>query len=494
MGRRLKTILIAAVVALCVGLVVIAMTILSKGSSTDAFGSTIEKIGPKEAAYADGTMTVSEVENVAEAATESPADETAESQKEAEELFEKIQNETITLQLADSISDTISADTISSWTSLDGTTVSVDEGKVADYVASLASQYDTWGKQISVTTHSGQKISLGAVNYGWKLSKDTTASDLRTAILAGEGGTVKATWASREAVMGTDGVGGTYIEADLDEQHLYVYKDGAVVISSDLVSGRAIENWSTPNGVFEIVGMQKDATLKGEDYETPVSYWMPFYLGWGFHDASWRSSFGKDIYVSNGSHGCCNLPPAVAGELFRIAYPGMPVIVHGGMSKSQAVTYLASKKAESDEPKPEGAAEADSQSAEAAAAAQAAAENSAAVAAVQQAAAASGFAVDEQQSAIISQAVANYMAVGMTSDQAAAQVFADLQAQATAVQQAAAAQAAAPAQPAASDPAAAQPASPDPAAAQPAPAQPAAPDPAAAQPPATDSAAAAPQA
>ena len=34
-------------------------------------------------------------------------------------------------------------------------------------------------------------------------------------------------------------------------------------------------------GVFCIVGKEEDAVLTGEDYKTPVDYWMPFYEGVG---------------------------------------------------------------------------------------------------------------------------------------------------------------------------------------------------------------------
>ena len=64
-------------------------------------------------------------------------------------------------------------------------------------------------------------------------------------------------------------------------------------------------------------------------YESFVSYWMPFIGGsYGLHDASWRSNFGGDIYIYSGSHGCVNLPPAKAGELYKMVSVGTVVIVH----------------------------------------------------------------------------------------------------------------------------------------------------------------------
>jgi lipoprotein-anchoring transpeptidase ErfK/SrfK len=55
---------------------------------------------------------------------------------------------------------------------------------------------------------------------------------------------------------------------------------------------------------------------------------MHFYNHCGFHDAYWRSKFGGEIYLKDGSHGCVNMPPAKAKELYELAYAGMPVVVY----------------------------------------------------------------------------------------------------------------------------------------------------------------------
>ena len=120
--------------------------------------------------------------------------------------------------------------------------------------------------------------------------------------------------------------GQTYIEVDLATQHLYFYKDGKVIIDSPFVSGNVSKNYTTPPGLFEVYYKQKDRVLKGEDYATPVKYWMPFNGGIGLHDADWRSKFGGTIYQTNGSHGCINLPPKVAAQVYENAYKGIPII------------------------------------------------------------------------------------------------------------------------------------------------------------------------
>ena len=80
---------------------------------------------------------------------------------------------------------------------------------------------------------------------------------------------------------------------------------------------------------------QMNTTLRGPklpdgtyEWESPVTYWMPFNGGIGLHDANWRSSFGGAIYQGNGSHGCVNLPPSVAGTVYDNIQAGTPVVCH----------------------------------------------------------------------------------------------------------------------------------------------------------------------
>ena len=47
---------------------------------------------------------------------------------------------------------------------------------------------------------------------------------------------------------------------------------------------------------------------------------------WGFHDASWQRLFGGSRYLTNGSHGCVNMPPEMAAKLFDLISAGTPVV------------------------------------------------------------------------------------------------------------------------------------------------------------------------
>ena len=122
--------------------------------------------------------------------------------------------------------------------------------------------------------------------------------------------------------------GDSYVEINLTAQHLFLYKDGQLVIDSDFVSGNASKENGSPTGAYGITYTQKDATLRGDDYETPVAYWMPFAGNVGMHDASWRSKFGGSIYKYGGSHGCINLPVNVAKVIYENVGKNYPVLVY----------------------------------------------------------------------------------------------------------------------------------------------------------------------
>jgi lipoprotein-anchoring transpeptidase ErfK/SrfK len=112
-------------------------------------------------------------------------------------------------------------------------------------------------------------------------------------------------------------------------------QDGQIVWDAPCVTGNLSKSYDTPAGLYSLTYKQKDRVLRGKlqadgtyEYESPVSFWMPFNGGIGFHDANWRSKFGGTIYQTAGSHGCVNLPPEKAALLYDLVYAGMPVICY----------------------------------------------------------------------------------------------------------------------------------------------------------------------
>ena len=213
---------------------------------------------------------------------------------------------------------------LAKWVTVNGSDIQVNTEKAAAYVKSLADKYDTYGNHKYKTTSGRDVVVYG--KYGWKINQAAETEALVAAIKSCQTQEREPVYESRGATHDGYDFGKTYIEVDLATQHLYFYKDGKVIIDSAFVSGNVSKNYTTPPGLFELYYKQKDKVLKGEDYETPVKYWMPFNGGIGLHDASWRSKFGGTIYQTSGSHGCINLPTNVAAAVYENAYKGIPII------------------------------------------------------------------------------------------------------------------------------------------------------------------------
>lgn len=307
---------------------------------------------------------------------------------------------------------------------------------VSAYVAELAEQYDTYGKDREFKTHTGDTVTVSGGNYGWQMDQEATAAAIIEALKAEQDAEFTPVWTKEAASFGDTDIGTSYMEVDLDNQKVYQYIDGECVVETDCVSGKAIDSDRlTPDGTYSIVYRKSPAVLKGADYESPVTYWMPFNGGIGFHDATWRSKFGGELYLTGGSHGCINLPLSAAKEIYANVYSGMPVVVYGGMTSEEAIAYTGKKpdppvsKKESESDIGGGISDTDTDPANAAATQQSDAQTADAAAATQAA-----------QAAVIAQAQQNYISQGMTAEQAAAQVQADLAAQLAAQQAAAAGQ------------------------------------------------------
>lgn len=211
----------------------------------------------------------------------------------------------------------------------------IDEEALVNWVAQVARETDTYG-----TTRTFNATGIGEIEVppgimGWQMNVQLTVDKMME--LAKEGGhhTIEPVYNISARTRATDEIGGTYIEVDLSRQYLWAYVDYQLVFESSLVSGMGASEWSTPEGVNEIWSKERDRILYGTsfdtevDYETPVKYWMPInWSGVGFHDADWRDTFGEEIYMSNGSNGCLNLPEPIAEQIFNTYPTGTPVVIY----------------------------------------------------------------------------------------------------------------------------------------------------------------------
>ena len=204
------------------------------------------------------------------------------------------------------------------WLSFDDEgNASVSKDKVTAFVRQLAHDYNTIYAKRTFKTSYGQEITLEGGDYGWWMNEPQEVEELTAQILNKESGERTPVWRQKAAALGVGGsgdIGSTYIEVNLTAQHLYFYVDGALALESDIISGK---NDGTPTGTFSVTYKERYATLVGENYAVPVSYWMPFSGNVGLHDATWKEYFGGSIYKTTGSHGCVNLPVKVAKYIYE---------------------------------------------------------------------------------------------------------------------------------------------------------------------------------
>lgn len=65
---------------------------------------------------------------------------------------------------------------------------------------------------------------------------------------------------SKGAQKGSNDIGNSYVEIDLTNQHLYLFKDGDIVLETDFVSGNMSKaDCVTPPGVFGLTYKTRNA-------------------------------------------------------------------------------------------------------------------------------------------------------------------------------------------------------------------------------------------
>ena len=232
--------------------------------------------------------------------------------------------------------EVVDASVISQWVKCnDKMKVTFDKDAVKKYIDELGDKYDTLCENRKFTTARGDTVTVKGGYYGWKIDQDAEYDHLIKDIKSGEEVNREPEYKTRAVTHGDIDIGDTYAEVDLTNQKVYFTKNGKVVFSSDCVTGNVSAGHATPQGTYSLTYKTRDAVLRGSknadgeyEYESPVSYWMPFNGGIGFHDATWRSSFGGSIYKTAGSHGCVNMPKSNAAKLYELVEKGIPVVCY----------------------------------------------------------------------------------------------------------------------------------------------------------------------
>ncbi|MBQ0078490.1 MAG: L,D-transpeptidase/peptidoglycan binding protein [Eubacterium sp.] len=241
-------------------------------------------------------------------------------------------NQKITYDIGDE-SFTINKEDLASMYATDGSGNPNEEG-IEEFVARLAKTYDNVGAERTITTLRDKKVTIKGGTEGWKIDQDAEAEQLAKDLTDGEDVTRKPKYSQEGYGDYTRTVGDTYIDVDFTKQEVYVFIRGKDKFHCKVVTGDKSKGKSTPEGLWYVKNKLRDVTMRGTNadgskYEVPALYWMGITPnGIGFHDSNWRTEFGGDIWKTNGSHGCINMPKDKIPDMFKIVKVGMPVLMH----------------------------------------------------------------------------------------------------------------------------------------------------------------------
>lgn len=257
------------------------------------------------------------------------------------EKANKLLGSKIPIRIANEDATKIGKSKLKDWIGInDDLNITINRDLVREWAEGpLSDEFDTVGNKRTYKRPDGKEIEIEGGTYGWILNGEELANQIADQLENNNTDAIDAPMKMSANSWNPDGKEwpNRYIDVDLTEQHVRMYDDNSEVMwESECVSGNTSTNHGTVLGVFTIQDKASPMKLIGldenndgqPDYESDVTFWMPFDGGYGLHDATWRYSFGGNIYTYDGSHGCVNLPYDAAQKLYEIANIGDVVVVH----------------------------------------------------------------------------------------------------------------------------------------------------------------------
>ncbi|HEY5152676.1 MAG TPA: L,D-transpeptidase family protein, partial [Candidatus Saccharimonadales bacterium] len=196
-----------------------------------------------------------------------------------------------------------SAATIAGWYVQVGSSYSLQLAKIQSYISQVGSTYGFRVQNLAAAAAATQQ-SIQAV-------KPLTFA--LTAVPPG---------------VCSNNTGSQLVVVSIGQQHMWACDGYNQVYDTAITSGAYLAGTPTPTGTWHIYAKQTNVVLRGPTWSDPVSYWLPFYSDYGFHDSSWQTfPYGDPAYAADGSHGCVHLPLAAMAWLYGWAHIGTTVTI-----------------------------------------------------------------------------------------------------------------------------------------------------------------------
>ena len=262
---------------------------------------------------------------------------TAEILEPYKENLDKALHQSITFRIGNRQVKPSSSD-IASWLEITPDTkskkvdISVNSGKVLEYIDRIAAQDIRPPKaQIEVKKPDGStRVLVAGINGLDVVNKKESATSIASNLLSGEGIDMALNVSYQAFKIITTDSYEKWIEVDLTNKRLYAYERDNLV-KTYLVTAGAPDT-PTVTGQYAIytkyaVQDMRGNNVDGSRYYQPNVKWVSyFYRDYAIHGNYWRptSYFGN----VNSSHGCVSLVENEAEWVYNWAPIGTPVIVH----------------------------------------------------------------------------------------------------------------------------------------------------------------------
>ncbi|MBM4761773.1 L,D-transpeptidase family protein [Bacillus sp. B15-48] len=271
-----------------------------------------------------------------------PITEDSEIIKNGEKKLQELLDFTVDYNVQDHVHSLKGSDVIHHATVSKDLEVAFDPSGIQKKVTEINDAQSTLGKDFNFTTTSGGVISVKGQGYGWALDVKKETDLIQAAFQKNET-SVSATniigngWNNEGygyETLANNGIGNTYAEVSIAEQRIWLYRDGELVVTTNVVTGKRSTGEDTSPGVWYILFKRTPYTLNGSSvgsgtYSIEVDYWAPFTnSGQGFHDASWRTNWNSNAYHTGGSGGCINVQPSMMKKVYDNLTVYQPVVVY----------------------------------------------------------------------------------------------------------------------------------------------------------------------
>ncbi|MEH7095862.1 L,D-transpeptidase family protein [Neobacillus vireti] len=220
--------------------------------------------------------------------------------------------------------------------------VIIESDGIKDKLSKINNSQSTLNKNFHFKTHSGSVVTVKGQSYGWAINVTKETKRVQEAFETGKKsleadhiyGVGWSTYGTGYNAKSNDGIGHTYAEVSIAEQRIWLYKNGKLTFTTNVVTGRHNTHEDTPTGVWYVMYKETPSILQGSEvgnanYSVKVQYWAPFTLsGCGFHDASWRRNWASTAYLTAGSGGCVNTPSSAMKVVYDNLSKNEPVVVY----------------------------------------------------------------------------------------------------------------------------------------------------------------------